>query len=347
MVRNSTAGWKWAVVLLVGLALSGCNVPGDEDDGGGGASDPDANRDFRQDMMDLVQGLSAWARQSDADFIVIPQNGQDIFSPNSDPADPVDPDYLAAISGIGREDLFYGYDADDVATPTSVTAEFRSFLDLYRAQGKTVMVIDYVSTAAKMNDSYAQNDAAGYIGFAADRRNLDNVPTRPDPLSPHNHQASSNVTALPQIKNFLYIINPGAYATKARFLSAVAATNHDLVLVDAFDVDNNMLTAQDLSGLKRKADGSTRLAISYMSIGEAEDYRYYWQPGWQPGNPAWLDEVNPNWPGNYVVRYWDPEWQAILYGNADSYLRKILSAGFDGVYLDLIDAFEYWESKFE
>jgi hypothetical protein len=31
------------------------------------------------------------------------------------------------------------------------------------------------------------------------------------------------------------------------------------------------------------------------------------------------------------------------YGNQDSYINKIVSAGFDGVYLDIIDAFEYFE----
>lgn len=35
-------------------------------------------------------------------------------------------------------------------------------------------------------------------------------------------------------------------------------------------------------------------------------------------------------------------WQAIIYGNDNSYLKKIIDAGFDGVYLDIIDAFEYF-----
>jgi len=56
-----------------------------------------------------------------------------------------------------------------------------------------------------------------------------------------------------------------------------------------------------------------------------------------------LEEENPNWEGNYKVRYWEPEWQDIIYGNDSSYLKKILDAGFDGVYLDIIDAFEYFE----
>lgn len=85
--------------------------------------------------------------------------------------------------------------------------------------------------------------------------------------------------------------------------------------------------------------------IAYMSIGEAEDYRYYWQTEWEINPPSWLAEENPNWPGNYKVRYWDLAWQEIIYGNDNSYLKKILDAGFDGVYLDIIDTFEYFETQ--
>jgi cysteinyl-tRNA synthetase len=61
--------------------------------------------------------------------------------------------------------------------------------------------------------------------------------------------------------------------------------------------------------------------------------------------PAWLLGENPDWPGNHKVRYWDSAWQSIIYGNDSSYLKRIINAGFDGVYLDLIDAFEYFESE--
>jgi len=43
------------------------------------------------------------------------------------------------------------------------------------------------------------------------------------------------------------------------------------------------------------------------------------------------------------VKYWDKEWQQIIYGTPGAYLDRILKAGFDGVYLDLVDAFEYFE----
>jgi cysteinyl-tRNA synthetase len=95
--------------------------------------------------------------------------------------------------------------------------------------------------------------------------------------------------------------------------------------------------------LKVKANGGSRLVISYMSIGEAEDYRYYWQEDWYSDPPAWLDEENEEWEGNYKVKYWEQEWQEIIFGNSDSYLDRIVSAGFNGVYLDIIEAFQHFE----
>ena len=84
-----------------------------------------------------------------------------------------------------------------------------------------------------------------------------------------------------------------------------------------------------------------------MSIGEAEDYRYYWDDSWKRGSPEWLEAENLRWRGNFVVRYWDPEWKSIVFGNAEAYLDRIIAAGFDGVYLDIIDGYEYFEERYE
>lgn len=81
--------------------------------------------------------------------------------------------------------------------------------------------------------------------------------------------------------------------------------------------------------------------LCYFSIGEAEDYRYYWQKTWRnpKTRPSWLGRENPDWKGNFTVRYWDPRWrEEILL----PYLEKIVATGYDGVYLDIVDGFEYW-----
>jgi cysteinyl-tRNA synthetase len=142
----------------------------------------------------------------------------------------------------------------------------------------------------------------------------------------------------------LYLINPGLYSDKESFLNAVRDIDYDVVIIDLFFDGSDELSFTDIFSLKTKSEGS-RLVIAYMSIGEAEDYRYYWQSEWETNPPSWLAAENPDWPGNYKVRYWDEAWQNIIFGSNGSYLYKILDAGFDGVYLDIIDAFEYFENN--
>jgi cysteinyl-tRNA synthetase, unknown class len=91
--------------------------------------------------------------------------------------------------------------------------------------------------------------------------------------------------------------------------------------------------------------------LAYLSIGEAENYRFYWNAGWvarENANqfttlaPAWLGHTNPDWLGNYKVRYWDSAWRD---GFVRPYLDRILAQGFKGIYLDIVDAFEYWAAS--
>ena len=99
------------------------------------------------------------------------------------------------------------------------------------------------------------------------------------------------------------------------------------------------LTRADVEGLKRKPDGGPRVVLAYLSIGEAEDYRYYWQQDWHSTPPPWLVGENCEWRGNYLVRFWDAGWMDIVLGGGRSYLARIQEAGFDGIYLDRIDAY--------
>jgi cysteinyl-tRNA synthetase len=191
-----------------------------------------------------------------------------------------------------------------------------------------------------MNDSYNQNSAVNYVSFAADHRELDNIPDYPNPIYSENNVS---VTSLSGVKNFLYLINVVNYNSKSDFINTITSTNYDLLIMDLFFDDGTEFTATEINQLKNKANGGKRIIISYMSIGEAEKYRYYWQSSWNSNKPSWMDAENPDWAGNFKVKYWEVEWQNIIFENDSSYLKKILNAGFDGVYLDIIDAFEYYE----
>ena len=122
---------------------------------------------------------------------------------------------------------------------------------------------------------------------------------------------------------------------------------YDVVVIDyGFDRRNATAFPREVVDLMRtRPDGSKRLILAYVSIGEAENYRYYWQENWLTNRPVWLEPENPDWPGKYLVQYWHPQWQAILFGNPNAYLDRILDAGFDGVYLDGADKFEQWKRR--
>jgi cysteinyl-tRNA synthetase, unknown class len=298
------------------------------------------NLDYKQKMREFVIGISDYAKGIIPRFAIIPQNGVELVTTTGEESGTPDADYLDAIDGNGQEDLFYGYNNDNEITPASENEYLRVFLDISKNAGNTILVTDYCSTTSKMSDSYNQNHANGYISFSADQRDLNNIPQYPDPIYAENN---NNITTLQQAKNFLYLINPENFSSKEDFINSIIATNYDLLIMDLFFEDGTEFTSSQINQLKNKKNGGSRLVICYLSIGEAENYRYYWDNNWSNNPPQWLDKENPDWSGNYKVKYWDSDWQRIIYGSDDSYLKKIMDAGFDGVYLDIVDAFEYYE----
>lgn len=77
--------------------------------------------------------------------------------------------------------------------------------------------------------------------------------------------------------------------------------------------------------------GNRRQRLAYLSVGEAEDYREYWDAIRKVKGVVIRE--NPEWKGNYAVKFWRPEWQEII-------RQRVLFAkdqGFDGVYLDKCD----------
>lgn len=294
--------------------------------------------DYRQAMRDFVVRIGETARTECPDFIVIPQNGIELVTLGDDAGAELASPYLAAIDGHGQEDLFYGYRRDDQPTSAKTTEYLLSYLHRSQQAGKSILVTDYCSRPEHVSDARNRCEAEGFLSFVAPSRELDVIPAGA-PI----HENAQDILRLADAQNFLYLLNNENFNSKEDFLSKVSATNYDVIIMDLFFDDGSAFTAADVDRLLHKANGSKRLVICYMSIGEAEDYRYYWNPEWKRHKPEWLARQNPSWPGNYKVRYWYPEWQDLICGPGDSYLNRILSAHFDGVYLDIVDAFEYFE----
>jgi cysteinyl-tRNA synthetase len=126
----------------------------------------------------------------------------------------------------------------------------------------------------------------------------------------------------------------------------IAGCPYDMVVIDYSrdGSDELAFTREDVAKMQTKPDGSRRIVLSYLSIGEAETYRYYWRWywGWLFGlfAPSWRGGQNTEWRGNYAVRYWMEDWQDIIFKGQNSYLDRIINAGFDGAYLDKVDEYE-------
>jgi cysteinyl-tRNA synthetase len=319
------------IIMLATIWFLGCNNDSTVDS-------PDFSIDYKQEMRDFVQDISQYAKNQNDGFIIIPQNGAELVSTTGDETGSPETNYIGAIDGIGQESLFYGYYADDQETPQNERQWTTAFLDMAKDGDATILVTDYCYTYSHMENSYSWNNGKGYISFAADHRELDNIPGYPTAI---NNENTNTITKITEAKNFLYLINPRQFSTRQELVDKIGDTNYDLVIIDFFFMGEEY-TSEQISQLKTKKNGGQRLLISYMSIGEAEDYRYYWESDWHSTPPDWLAEENPNWPGNFHVKYWDAEWQQIIFGNDNSYLDTLLRNGFDGAYLDIIDAFEYF-----
>ena len=328
MFTNNQYIRKYGLMLLLAVLLTiSCNRP----------EVPPCD-DYRQAMRDFVVRISETARAQHPDFIVIPQNGIELVTMGDDADAELAATYLAAIDGHGQEDLFYGYERDDKPTPANTTDYLLSYLHRSKQTGNCILVTDYCSRQEYVSAARSRCDAEGFVSFAAPSRELDVIPT-----GAPTHENAQDIVRLSDAQNFLYLLNNERFDSKSAFINAVANTNYDVLITDLFFTDGTPFTAAEVEQLKQKANGGKRLVICYMSIGEAEDYRYYWQSSWKRHKPVWLARENPEWQGNYKVRYWDPAWQEIICGSGDSYLNRILTASFDGVYLDIIDAFEYFE----
>lgn len=133
-----------------------------------------------------------------------------------------------------------------------------------------------------------------------------------------------------------------AYQLQDADPAAIAGTNFKIMVMDYSrdGTDANQYTPAQLQSLH----AAGKKVLAYVSIGEAESYRNYFKSSWLSHDapsataPCWLGQVDPDWAGNYAVRYWSEDWQQTMLG----YVDKVMAQGFDGVYLDKVDEFEYW-----
>jgi len=286
---------------------------------------------YLDEMRLLVQEMSVYARKANPDFIVIAGNGAPLLTRDASISGPLMPDYIKAIDAVSQEGLFYGDQAVDMVTEKLKRNRWLTFLELARQQRLPVFVIDYCRKAGNINRSYRQNKARTYLSFTTPTKLMDTTPLpQNSPIGTH----PGSVAELNKVQNFIFAGGGGQYPNVSGFLSAVGISDSDLLITSLDYRQSSRLTEEQVEGLKRKSSGGRRLVLAAIDLSRLRPQEGVWQPAWSESAPAWLKSALPTEGAGYVVAFWQSGWKHVLFGNYLSWLNQVLSAGFDGVYLN-------------
>jgi endo-alpha-1,4-polygalactosaminidase (GH114 family) len=308
----------------------------------------------RQFMRDIIIELSAYAKTRNPQFIIVVRNAPELLikeqrewnweswrDPDGaavgryTPLGSVNRLYLKAIDGTLIDGLFCGRQAIDQPTPEALAKPLLEEAAKLRQEGRRVLTIEYCKDKAQT--TAVTKKAAGlgtltYIDQDGDKF-LGRIPGRPP------QENAEHVTDLSQARNFLPILNSARYGSRDSWVSALAETNYDLLLLDPFWRGNESLTFADVKTLKYKQLGSQRLVLGSVQLGRANDTRFYWKQDWRVGNPGWIVAPDPDSISQMMVRYWDQDWKAIL----GQYMQGMVDLGLHGVLLDQADSYLFFE----
>lgn len=309
----------------------------------------------RQYMRDIVIALSTYAKARNPHFAMLARDapellvkeqrewdletGHDVGGAAAGKYAPVGSvirPYLTAIDGMLIDGLFCGMDANDQPTDPASTKPLLNALAVLHHEGRRGLSIEYAkdrAQAAAAAKKAAQAKLLTYIDHDGDRQ-FGHIPGGTPPSENAQH-----VTDLVQARNFLPMLHSASFGSKDDWVRALADTNYDLLLIDPFWRGTAPLTAADVQTLKLKRLGSQRLVFAELSLGRALDTRFYWKKEWAVGSPDWLVATAPDQPAQTIVRYWDAGWKAII----GPYMQGLVDLGVDGVLLDDLDAYLYFE----
>lgn len=335
----SRSGSRWR--LRIGLALCLVTGWGCRDATGpldwSGASP--AGIDYRAEMRAFVATIASYAQAQQPGFVVVIRNGLPLLTENGYPDGPFLPTFVDAISGVVRDGVHYNLDGDGSPAEPVPAAELTGYLDRLVDACTPVLATSYCQTAAEIDDAYLSSIARGYLAFAVLGPLCDVIPDYPaSPPSAHD----GTVAQLGDARNYLPLLTPEPASDREQYLNLLAATDYDVLIVDAFH-DGVMLTEAELGTLKTKCHGGRRLVLASFCCGVADVDRDYWCPEWETDRPSWLEPADSEQSETRFVRYWDPGWRDLMLGRPDAYLDRIIAAGFDGVLLDRVDSYEYFE----
>ena len=227
------------------------------------------------------------------------------------------------------------------------------------AAGLVIMLMaGYPAWAARPDDVPLAAAASPSTEPGSPARKVKPVPATRPPLKPEAKpaappDASADAAAAAQRLKRINGARSWGYQLNGLKVDDARKSPFDLIVADATagHASGRPFQRDEVEALKKKPDGGQRLIISYLSIGEAEDYRpdYFTAEYLTEDAPDWLMHENPQWKGNRLIRFCHEGWQRTILGDEDgrsvynsidpSPLYRLIELGFDGIYLDRVDVY--------
>ncbi|NKB45682.1 MAG: hypothetical protein GKS03_15530 [Alphaproteobacteria bacterium] len=301
---------------------------------------------YRNQMREIIQELSDYARKRDPSFAIVARPGFEllrwdqrefILAEAKRPQNMMIPEdaivplglpmrrFIQAIDGIALSDQFCG---EGIPLPR---------LQRFQAMGVAMLSIEHCGSDAAAFGALEQSQQNLIVSHAdADRSDVFNrVPVR-RPID----ENADNIETLDDVRNMLVATESRPNGSRGDWLLSIASTNYDVVVIDAFYNGNEPLTVDDIHSLKFKELGAKRLVLAWLDITHAGDDRFYWEPEWDVGSPSWIVGRHPDRMGTFAVEYWHPRWKSIV----GTYFKGLMDLGFDGVLLNGTESYLRFEA---
>lgn len=208
-------------------------------------------------------------------------------------------------------------------------------VEALRQQGRSILSIEQCKTQKEADAAYKGAARDHVLSYAA---------VGDEDLSKlqRGHPQGENampVTAITAARNWMPLLRADRFGNKAAWLMAMERTNHDVMLIDVAHRGSDPLTKDEVNRLRFKKLGAPRLMLAVLPVGKAYDWRWYWKREWVAGNPPFLFALDNTDPGSFITEVDDPQWKELL----GKYLAGIMDLGFDGVVLDDLDTYLWFE----
>jgi len=279
--------------------------------------------DYKQEMLNLMKE----AREATGDGLVIGNGGIEIYFDD----ETVNKEKLALVDGVLVESLYYGGTGGYGDKTDEEESRYSEGLAKKISEaGRKVLLLEYTDKKEHLVDAKALAKENNFLVHFARTRELDKLP-----LGYSNIKSRDN--DIHKVKDFGIILNPKNYDEKKKYVKDLSVNPNDLLIVDRAFGGIELLEKEDIKEIKKNG----KKLIAYISLAEAENYRDYWEFIWNRRRPEWIESENPSWSGNFRVKYWQPEWKEIVMKQIKDSMEK----GFDGVFLDVIDTYYYFQEK--